>query len=93
VREKRLKGLFTWSLRATSCANVSECENRNFEDGGNKRDQIIPVLALLETTEGHLGTRDVLLGVFKVLKLRQVSMPSSDRDLSPMLLPVCLLST
>lgn len=32
-------------------------------------DQVVPVLALLEATEGHLGTWDVLLGVLKVLKL------------------------
>ena len=32
------------------------------------RDQVVPVLGLLETTEGHLGTRDVLLGVLKVLE-------------------------
>ena len=27
------------------------------------RDQVIPILSLLETTESHLGARDVLLGV------------------------------
>lgn len=32
-------------------------------------DQVVPVLALLETTEGHLGARNVLLGVLKVLEL------------------------
>ena len=32
-------------------------------------DQVIPVLALLETTEGHLGAGNVLLGVLEVLKL------------------------
>lgn len=26
-------------------------------------DEVVPVLGLLETGEGHLGTRDVLLGV------------------------------
>lgn len=34
-----------------------------------ERDEIIPVLALLETAEGHLGARDVLLWVLEVLKL------------------------
>lgn len=29
-------------------------------------DQIVAILALLETTESHLGSRDVLLGVFEV---------------------------
>ena len=37
------------------------------------RDQIIPVLALLETTKGHLGTRNVFLGVLEVFKLHDVS--------------------
>ena len=31
-------------------------------------DQVVPVLGLLETGKGHLGTRDVLLGVLEVLK-------------------------
>ena len=35
----------------------------------NLRDQVIAVLRLLETTEGHLGTGDVLLGVLEVVKL------------------------
>jgi hypothetical protein len=30
----------------------------------NVRDQVIPILGLLETTESHLGTWDVLLRVF-----------------------------
>ncbi len=29
----------------------------------NLRDEVVPVLLLLQTTEGHLGTGDVLLGV------------------------------
>ena len=32
-------------------------------------DQIVAVLWLLETTEGHLGARNVLLGVLEVLEL------------------------
>jgi len=35
-------------------------------------DQIVSVLGLLETTEGHLGTGNVLLGVLEVLKLEAV---------------------
>jgi len=31
-------------------------------------DQVVPVLVLLETTESHLGSRDVLLGVLEVLE-------------------------
>jgi hypothetical protein len=33
-------------------------------------DQVVPVRALLETTEGHLGAGNVLLWVLEVLKLR-----------------------
>lgn len=36
-------------------------------------DQVVPVLGLLETSEGHLGARNVLLGVLEVLKLCQAS--------------------
>ena len=36
-------------------------------------DEVVSVLGLLETTEGHLGTGDVLLGVLEVLELGQVS--------------------
>lgn len=36
-------------------------------------DQVVSVLALLETTEGHLGTGDVLLGVLEVLELMIIS--------------------
>jgi hypothetical protein len=32
-------------------------------------DQVVTVLGLLETTEGHLGTGNVLLGVLEVLEL------------------------
>lgn len=38
-------------------------------DAQNLRDQIIAVLRLLETTEGHLGAGDVLLGVLEVVEL------------------------
>lgn len=33
-------------------------------------DEVVPVLGLLETTEGHLGARNVLLGVLEVLELK-----------------------
>lgn len=36
-------------------------------------DQVIPVLALLETTERHLGSGNVLLWVLEVLKLSCLS--------------------
>lgn len=34
----------------------------------NLRDQVVAVLLLLESTEGHLGARDVLLWVLEVLE-------------------------
>jgi hypothetical protein len=37
-------------------------------DIGNLRDQVVAVLLLLESTEGHLGARDVLLWVLEVLE-------------------------
>lgn len=36
---------------------------------GDERDQVIPVLGLLQTAKGHLGPGNVLLGVLKVLIL------------------------
>jgi hypothetical protein len=36
-------------------------------------DQVVPVLVLLETTESHLSTGNVLLGVLEVLELYIVS--------------------
>lgn len=36
---------------------------------GNVRDEIVALLGLLETTEGHLGTGDELLGVLEVGEL------------------------
>ena len=44
-----------------------------FSDGVNVRDQIVPVLGLLETAESHLGSWDVFLGVFEVFELEQLS--------------------
>ena len=35
---------------------------------GDLRDQVIAVLLLLKSTEGHLGARDVLLWVLEVLE-------------------------
>lgn len=36
---------------------------------GDIRDQVVSLLGLLQTTEGHLGTGDELLGVLEVLEL------------------------
>lgn len=38
--------------------------------GRNLRNQVVPVLALLEAAKGHLGAGDVLLGVLEVLEQR-----------------------
>jgi hypothetical protein len=35
----------------------------------NIRDEVVALLGLLETTKGHLGTGDELLGVLEVLEL------------------------
>lgn len=37
----------------------------------NVRDEVLPVLLLLETAEGHLGAGDVLLGVLEVGELKR----------------------
>jgi hypothetical protein len=42
----------------------------------NIRDQIVPVLILLETTERHLRARNVLLWVLEVLELFSFCQPS-----------------
>ena len=42
-------------------------------------DQVVAVLGLLETTEGHLGAGNVLLGVLEVLELEFVSECSSQQ--------------
>ena len=34
-------------------------------------DEVVAVLGLLQATEGHLGTRNVLLGVLEVLELNK----------------------
>ncbi len=36
-------------------------------------DQIVPVLALLQATESHLGAGDVFLGVLEIFELAAVS--------------------
>jgi hypothetical protein len=35
----------------------------------NIRDQIVPIFVLLQPTISHLGSRNVLFGVFEVFKL------------------------
>lgn len=51
-------------------------------------DQVVAVLGLLQATEGHLGTGDVLLGVLEVLELKRRSATDQRKSKSP--LHVCL---
>lgn len=44
--------------------------------GESLRDEVVSVLLLLETTEGHLGAGNVLLGVLEVLE-QGVLLPSN----------------
>lgn len=49
---------------------VSECVfSEILSDSENVRNEVVAVLLLLETTERHLGARNVLLGVLEVLEL------------------------
>jgi len=43
----------------------------------NIRDQIVPIFVLFQPTISHLGSRNVLFGVFKVFELLPVSFCSS----------------
>ena len=36
---------------------------------GDVRDEIVPILLLLQTTKGHLGAGDIFLGILQVLEL------------------------
>lgn len=59
---------FIWFRFANGCrgsARVDYCDT-NPED---VRDQVIPVLGLLQATKGHLRAGDILLRVFKVFEL------------------------
>ena len=50
---------------------VSEDEEMEISSGESEdaRDEIIPILFLLQTTKGHLGAGDILLWILQVLKL------------------------
>lgn len=64
-------------------------------------DEVVAVLVLLETTEGHLGAGNVLLGVLEVLELGCVSLDkgrtrsgaSPTRVFSSHVMPFCLLAS
>jgi len=57
---------------------------------GEEGDQVVAVLGLLQATEGHLGTGDVLLGVLEVLELERRSATGRRKDKGP--LHVCIRS-
>ena len=42
--------------------------------------QVVAVLGLLQATEGHLGTGNVLLGVLEVLELEQSQQILANED-------------
>ena len=60
----------TWSNPRGSFSHVSKADPIFPTRIGHIRDQVVPVLLLLETAKGHLGAGDVLLGVLEVCKLR-----------------------
>lgn len=68
---------------------------------GNIRDQVVALLALLQTTEGHLGAGDELLGVLEVLELwgrlaAVHGLPGTNpltRVFSSQVTPACLLAS
>lgn len=43
-------------------------------------DEVVAVIGLLETTERHLGARNVLLGVLEVLELQKLSVTCSNHQ-------------
>jgi hypothetical protein len=66
-------------------------------------DQVVTVLGLLETTKGHLGAGNVLLGVLEVIELCCISLSCSvrfafpwrerTREPSSQVTPFCLLAS
>lgn len=57
-------------MRSPPGGNWDHCQYGNFGiSGGDERDEVVALLGLLETTEGHLGTGDELLGVLEVGEL------------------------
>src|ERR1700712_3411275 len=59
----------TLSLRGGNWRTVSYTHIHNFKVWKNIRDQVVPVLILLQSTECHLRARNVLLWILKVFEL------------------------
>lgn len=57
------------------------------------RDQVVPVLGLLEATESHLGTWDVFLWILEVFELRRMLTATQFPFRSWNFVPECPLST
>jgi hypothetical protein len=67
-----------WSRIRSKCAHGEEVWLDGLRDRllglfAEVGDQIVPVLALLQTAKSHLGARNVFLGVLEVLELGKVS--------------------
>lgn len=74
-----------WWPPSGDCSDVSGDELRSNSGGDNIRDQIVPVLLLLETAERHLGAGDVLLGVLEIVELGRAGQRSVGSGYSPSL--------
>ena len=58
----------TLSLRGGNWRTVSYTHIHNFKVWKNIRDQVVPVLILLQSTECHLRAGNILLWVLEVLE-------------------------
>ena len=55
---------------------IDRSQTSKFATYPQECDQIVPILALLQSTKGHFRAWDVLLGVLEVFKLSLISLPS-----------------
>lgn len=60
--------VFSWRKLWEGEANVRS-RSQQVRKKKNLRDEVVPLLALLQTTKGHLGTGNVFLGVLEVGEL------------------------
>jgi hypothetical protein len=63
-------GCLSGALLEPAVERVSLCSSL-LKVSGLLRDEVVAVLGLLETTESHLGSGNVLLGVLEVGELRE----------------------
>lgn len=63
--EKKLKQSITFGNRQHQTTGTSAIKTHSLFEVG---DEVIPILFLLQTGEGHFCSRDILLGVLEVLK-------------------------